>query len=663
MPMPSSGGVPAEMAGAHGHDGVRRRQHRDRAEPVRQPAADRPHHDGDQDEARHPVGGVGGRQPVGRLEVGGEVDRERDVAAEGDGVEDARLPRDGQPGVGVEPAGEAGGRHHPPRGVAQQEPGDDRVDGEDGRGDEERCLLTHVGEELDRGEGTDRRATHACAEDADRQSAPLRREPRVDERDAHREDGARDAEEEAADEEEGVGVERDERDEEDRHDGGRGDHREHHATAVAVRHRPDHDPAERADQHRHSHQQGDVRLAQVAERPGVAEHRAERADERPRPEVHGEPERGEGQHQDRRPGPGARDVGGRAPDAWPGGRVVRHSDDSVRPGLGAGRAKGPGAGGLRARRVSRLPGPQRVRMCAGPAPYEVAGPNTFLARGNVPVVISDLVLGTMYFGTRTDRDTSFALLDRFVEAGGRWIDTANCYAFWADESGHGGQSEAMLGDWLRANPGVRQRVGIATKVGVEPDDSGHAEGLSADAVRRGAEASLARLGVDRVDLFWAHARDLATPIEETAEAMGALVTDGRAARLGLSNHPTWLVERARAHARPGGSSPSPHSSSPRPTSSPDPARPSRARTTASAGSPRRPATTSSSTPRSRSGPTARSSRAPSTGRTGRSPTPTSTPARRPGWRPSPAWPDGSGSPPASSCSPGWCAGASRRSSA
>lgn len=176
-------------------------------------------------------------------------------------------------------------------------------------------------------------------------------------------------------------------------------------------------------------------------------------------------------------------------------------------------------------------------------------------RGNVPDVISDLVLGTMYFGTRTDRDTSFALLDRFVEAGGRWIDTANCYAFWADESGHGGQSEALLGDWLRANPGVRQRVGIATKVGVEPDDSGSAEGLSAGAVRRGAEASLARLGVDRVDLFWAHARDLGTPIEETVEAMGALVSDGRATRLGLSNHPTWLVERARAHATARGLEP------------------------------------------------------------------------------------------------------------
>ncbi|WP_374456314.1 aldo/keto reductase [Nocardioides sp.] len=162
-------------------------------------------------------------------------------------------------------------------------------------------------------------------------------------------------------------------------------------------------------------------------------------------------------------------------------------------------------------------------------------------------MINDLVLGTMYFGTRTDRDASFALLDRFVEAGGRWIDTANCYAFWAHESGHGGQSEIVIGEWLRANPGVREQVALATKVGVEPVDGG-VEGLSAPVVRSGAMASRERLGIETIDLFWAHARDMATPIEETVEAMGILVDDGVATRLGLSNHATWQVERARAHA-------------------------------------------------------------------------------------------------------------------
>lgn len=170
-------------------------------------------------------------------------------------------------------------------------------------------------------------------------------------------------------------------------------------------------------------------------------------------------------------------------------------------------------------------------------------------------MISDLVLGTMYFGTRTDRATSFALLDRFVEAGGTTLDTANCYAFWASGTGHGGQSEALLGEWLRANPGVRDRLTLATKVGVEPVDGGGAEGLGAETVRREAGRSLDRLGVDRIDLYWAHAQDLGTPIEETTEALGALVADGTVGAVGFSNHPTWLVERSRAHARARGLEP------------------------------------------------------------------------------------------------------------
>ncbi|WP_235537119.1 aldo/keto reductase [Nocardioides sp. Soil805] len=163
-------------------------------------------------------------------------------------------------------------------------------------------------------------------------------------------------------------------------------------------------------------------------------------------------------------------------------------------------------------------------------------------------MINDLVLGTMYLGTRTDRATSFALLDRFVEAGGTTIDTANCYAFWASGTGHGGQSEELIGDWLRANPGLRERLVLATKVGVEPLDGGGVEGLGAETVRREAERSRERLGVDRIDLYWAHGEDRGTPIEETTEALGALVAGGTVGRIGISNHPTWLVERSRAHA-------------------------------------------------------------------------------------------------------------------
>lgn len=163
-------------------------------------------------------------------------------------------------------------------------------------------------------------------------------------------------------------------------------------------------------------------------------------------------------------------------------------------------------------------------------------------------MISDLVLGAMNFGTRTDKDMSFALLDRFVAAGGTTIDTANCYAFWAHDSGHGGQSEAVIGEWLWLNPGIRDRLTISTKVGVEPVDSGGVEGLDPDVVRREALRSRERLGVDTIDVYWAHGEDRATPIEATAQAMGELASQGAVRRLGLSNHPTWLLERARAHS-------------------------------------------------------------------------------------------------------------------
>ena len=160
----------------------------------------------------------------------------------------------------------------------------------------------------------------------------------------------------------------------------------------------------------------------------------------------------------------------------------------------------------------------------------------------------DLVLGTMYFGTRTDEATSFALLDRFVGAGGRILDTANCYSFWSSPTGHGGQSEALIGRWLAANPGLRDELVIATKVGVEPTDDGGVEGLSAAVIQRESARSLERLGVDAIDLYWAHGEDRATDLEETVAAFGALVSAGVVRRLGVSNHPTWRVERARAIA-------------------------------------------------------------------------------------------------------------------
>ena len=170
-----------------------------------------------------------------------------------------------------------------------------------------------------------------------------------------------------------------------------------------------------------------------------------------------------------------------------------------------------------------------------------------------------LVLGAMFFGTTVDEDTSFALLDRFVERGGTWIDTADCYSFWASDSGQGGDSERVLGRWLAARPGVRERVRLSTKVGAEPLWAGsypeQRSGLSSRAVHEAFAGSLERLGVDHVDLLWLHVEDRTVPIEQTVDAIGELTADGRVRRVGASNHPAWRVERARTHALARGLTP------------------------------------------------------------------------------------------------------------
>ncbi|GAA1160433.1 aldo/keto reductase [Kribbella jejuensis] len=162
----------------------------------------------------------------------------------------------------------------------------------------------------------------------------------------------------------------------------------------------------------------------------------------------------------------------------------------------------------------------------------------------------------MEYGTRIDQQTSFRLLDAFVDAGGEWIDTANCYAFWQDPSGHGGQSEELLGRWLAQRPGVRDRIKLATKVGCEPLWPGsypeHSEGLSTQAIDSALETSLRRLGVDHIDLYWAHRDDRSTPLEETVAAFGKHATNGTIGRIGLSNYALWRAERMQGLAQQQG---------------------------------------------------------------------------------------------------------------
>ena len=162
--------------------------------------------------------------------------------------------------------------------------------------------------------------------------------------------------------------------------------------------------------------------------------------------------------------------------------------------------------------------------------------------------VSVLSLGAMHFGTATDEATSFAILDRYAEAGGTFIDTADNYAFWVNGT-QGGESEELLGRW-RHSRGAGDEIVIATKLGARPLAPGtsytdNAEGLSAPAIRKSAERSRDRLGMARLDLLYAHIEDPAVPLAETVEAFAALVAEGTVGLLGVSNHWAWRVERAR----------------------------------------------------------------------------------------------------------------------
>ncbi|MFF8716375.1 aldo/keto reductase [Streptomyces sp. NPDC015184] len=169
--------------------------------------------------------------------------------------------------------------------------------------------------------------------------------------------------------------------------------------------------------------------------------------------------------------------------------------------------------------------------------------------------VSVLALGAMLFGSVTDEKTSFAVLDHFVEAGGTFIDTSDNYAYWVGDD-LGGQSERLLGKWRRSR-GVGDEIVIATKLGAAPLAPGtgfldNPEGLSAKAIREAAERSRERLGVERLDLLYAHIEDRTVPLRETVEAFGELTAEGTVGLLGASNHAIWRVERARSLAAAAG---------------------------------------------------------------------------------------------------------------
>lgn len=181
---------------------------------------------------------------------------------------------------------------------------------------------------------------------------------------------------------------------------------------------------------------------------------------------------------------------------------------------------------------------------------------TTIGSGSSARRVSAISLGAMRFGTVTDEATSFAILDRYVEAGGNFIDTSNNYLFFINGT-QGGESEALLGRW-RASRGVGDDIVIATKVGARPvvpsaDFGVEREGLSRAAIREASERSMERLGVDRIDLYYAHVPYQAgARLLDQVGAFGELVQEGTVGLLGISNHWAWQVERARALAAASG---------------------------------------------------------------------------------------------------------------
>lgn len=160
--------------------------------------------------------------------------------------------------------------------------------------------------------------------------------------------------------------------------------------------------------------------------------------------------------------------------------------------------------------------------------------------------LGSVVLGGNVFGWTTDRDEGFRILDAFVDGGGRAIDTADSYVAWVPGNS-GGESETIIGEWLAASK-RRDDVVIATKVGALATR----KGLSAANITSAAEDSLRRLGTDRIDLYFAHRDDGATPQEETLAAFDGLVQAGKVRELGASNFaPERLRSAAAIAAREG----------------------------------------------------------------------------------------------------------------
>jgi aryl-alcohol dehydrogenase (NADP+) len=161
--------------------------------------------------------------------------------------------------------------------------------------------------------------------------------------------------------------------------------------------------------------------------------------------------------------------------------------------------------------------------------------------GNTGTVVSTLCLGTMTFGAESDEKVAHEQLDRFLEQGGNFVDTADVYA--------DGESETIIGRWLGSRAGARERVVIATKGRFPRGEGPNEVGLSRVGLTRALEASLARLGVEVIDLYQAHAWDPLTPIEETLRFLDDAVRAGKIQYVGVSNFIGWQLQKTALLAR------------------------------------------------------------------------------------------------------------------
>lgn len=160
--------------------------------------------------------------------------------------------------------------------------------------------------------------------------------------------------------------------------------------------------------------------------------------------------------------------------------------------------------------------------------------------GNTKEKVSAICLGTMHFGCRDNREKAYRLLDAYIDAGGSFIDTANIYSYWLPKC-MGGESEALLGDWIRTRRS-RNDLFLATKVGFSyPGSPG---GLNVNQIEKECEKSLRRLGIETIDLYYAHVDDRDVPMEETLHAFDRLIQSGKVRYIGASNFLTWRLEEA-----------------------------------------------------------------------------------------------------------------------